>query len=39
VNAGASINNGIAGSSFFHPSAAHCARALRFGLKENALKQ
>jgi hypothetical protein len=31
--AGASINNDIAGSSFLHPSAAHRARTLQFGLK------
>jgi len=30
---GASINNDIAGSSFLHPSAAHRARTLQFGLK------
>jgi hypothetical protein len=39
VNGGVSISNDIAGSSFQHPSAAHHAQALQFGLKQNALKQ
>jgi hypothetical protein len=34
VNGGVSINDDIAGSSFLHPSAAHRARALQFGLSE-----
>jgi hypothetical protein len=32
VNGGVSINDDIAGSGFLHPSAAHRARALQFGL-------
>src|SRR5260370_39542211 len=33
------MNNGIARSTFLHPSAAHHARALQYSLKQNALNQ